>query len=66
MRPFIVVRRSFGFTKLHSSRLDWPHLGYQRCSLNLCEQALITTPIAAATVMARAAILTMVFAMRGR
>jgi len=30
IRPFCVDRRLFGFTKLLSSRLDWPYLGLQR------------------------------------
>ena len=30
MAPYRVARRSFGFTKLYSSRLVWSHLGQQR------------------------------------
>ena len=41
MRPFGVVRRSFEITKLHSSRLDCPHLNQQRHLQYLCEQALV-------------------------
>ncbi|GMR00652.1 MAG: hypothetical protein BMS9Abin18_1523 [Zetaproteobacteria bacterium] len=33
-------RRSFGFTKLLSSRLAWPHFRQQRYVWILCEQAL--------------------------
>jgi len=40
MRPCGVARRSFGFTKLLSSRLAWPHFGQQRYAWILCEQAL--------------------------
>ena len=31
--PDCVARRSFGFTKLHFSRLAWHHLGRQRSDL---------------------------------
>ena len=33
MAPCCVARRSFGFTKLHFSRLAWGHLGRQRSDL---------------------------------
>ena len=33
MAPCCVARHSFGFTKLHSSRLAWGHLGRQRSDL---------------------------------